>query len=193
MQFGYTEEQEQFRDIVARFLRERAPMTAVRTQMASELGHDPALWRGLAGELGLTGVHVPEDLGGQGFGLEELCIAQEELGRALTCGPFFASAVLATTALLELADESEQQALLPALVAGERIATLAWVERGGVWAASASSVVATADGDRVRLNGHKKYVLDGLAADLLLVVAREAAGWGLQQHQARGSGPCGAC
>ena len=84
--------------------------------------------------------------------------------------------MLATTALLELADESEQQALLPALVAGERIATLAWVERGGVWAASASSVVATADGDRVRLNGHKKYVLDGLAADLLLVVARAAGG-----------------
>ena len=42
MHFGYTGEQEQFRDIVARFLRERSPMTAVRVQMASERGHDPA-------------------------------------------------------------------------------------------------------------------------------------------------------
>ena len=60
MHFGYTGDQEQCRDIVARFLRERSPMTAVRAQMASERGHDPALWRGLAEELGLTGVHVPD-------------------------------------------------------------------------------------------------------------------------------------
>ncbi len=178
MHFGYTGEQEQFRDIVARFLRERSPMTAVRAQMASERGHDPALWRGLAEELGLTGVHVPERFGGQGFGLEELCIAQEELGRALTCAPFFASAVLATTALLELADEAEQEDLLPALVAGERVATLAWVERGGLWSADASELVATSNGDQVQLNGHKHYVIDGLAADLLLVVARTAGSAG---------------
>ena len=193
MHFGYTDEQEQFRGIVARFLRERAPVSAVRAQMASERGHDPALWRGIAGELGLTGVHVPEHLGGQGFGLEELCIAQEEFGRALTCAPFFASTVLATTALLEIADEAEQEALLPALVAGERVGTLAWVEQGGDWSASACAMLATPAADGVRLNGHKHYVIDGLAADLLLVVARTPgsvgnAGLGLYAVEADAAG-----
>ena len=173
--------QEQFRAIVARFLRDRAPVSAVRAQMASERGHDPGLWRALAQELGVTGVHVPEHCGGQGFGLEELCIAQEELGRALTCAPFFASAVLATSALLELADDDAQARLLPALVAGERIATLCWMEDSGDWRAEHCALTATGDGDDVRLDGHKTFVLDGLAADLLLVVARApgAAGLGL--------------
>ena len=189
MHFGYSPEQEQFRAVLARFLAERAPVAAVRAQMASERGHDPALWRALAEELGLTGVHLPERCGGQGFGFEELCIAQEELGRALTCAPLFASSVLASGALVELADAAEQEALLPALIAGERIATLAWMTRDGGWSADATTVRASATTDAMTLDGHAHFVIDGLAADLLLVVARDARDGALGLYAVDGAAP----
>jgi alkylation response protein AidB-like acyl-CoA dehydrogenase len=172
MRFGYTDEQEQFRAIVARFLRERSPVSEVRRQMASDAGYDRALWQQLATELGLTGIHVPEQLGGQGFGHVELGIALEEMGQALLCAPYFASSVLATEALLNIATEAEQNALLPPLVSGERLATLAWVESDGRWDVAATQLTAHGQGHACRLDGHKKFVLDGHHVDLLLVVAR---------------------
>jgi alkylation response protein AidB-like acyl-CoA dehydrogenase len=172
MRFGYSDEQEQFRAIVARFLRERSPPSEVRKHMASADGYERTLWQQLAGELGLTGVHVPESFGGQGFGYAELGIALEEMGQALFCAPYFASSVLATEVLLNIAAEAEQHELLPALVSGERIATLAWVEHGGRWDVATTTLTAHGQGDACRLDGHKKYVLDGHHADLLLVVAR---------------------
>ena len=172
MRFGYSDEQEQFRAIVARFLRERSPTSEVRKHMASASGFDRTLWQQLASELGLTGVHVPESVGGQGFGYGELGIALEEMGQALLCAPYFASCVLATEALLSVASDTEQAELLPSLVSGERLATLAWVERGGDWDIAATTLTATANGAEYFLDGHKKFVLDGHHADLLLVVAR---------------------
>ncbi|MGE3849256.1 MAG: acyl-CoA dehydrogenase family protein [Gammaproteobacteria bacterium] len=189
MHYGYSPEQEQFRAVLARFLAERAPVTAVRAQMASERGHDPALWRALAEELGLTGVHLPERCGGQGFGFEELCIAQEELGRALTCAPFFANSVLASGALVELADAAEQDALLPALIAGERIAALAWMTRDGAWSAEGTALRVSGTADAVALDGHAHFVIDGLAADLLLVVARDTRDGALGLYAVDGAAP----
>ena len=172
MRFGYSDEQEQFRAIVARFLRERSPTSEVRKHMASDNGFDRTLWQQLASELGLTGVHVPEQFGGQGFGYGELGIALEEMGQALLCAPYFASCVLATEALLRIATPAEQSEFLPALVSGERLATLAWVERGGDWDIAATTLTATAKGTDYLLDGHKTFVLDGHHADVLLVVAR---------------------
>jgi alkylation response protein AidB-like acyl-CoA dehydrogenase len=174
MHFGYSPEQEQFRDVVARFLRERSPLSVVRRQMERDQAYDPMLWQQLTDELGLAGIHVAERFGGAGFGYVELGIALEEMGRALVCAPVFASGVLATEALLNVASTEEQAALLPPLVAGSRGAPLAWVERGGDWDVAATTTTATPDGRSVVLDGHKKFVLDGDSADLLLVVARRA-------------------
>lgn len=176
MRYGYTEEQEQFRDIVRRFLREHSPSTAVRRQMVSDQGYDPGVWRRLCNELGLTGLHVPEELGGQGFGFVELGIALEEMGRSLLCAPFFASSVLATLALLHGATPEEQQELLPSLVSGETLATLAFTEPDGQWDFAQLATTATPAGGGYHLSGTKKFVLDGTLAQHILVVAREASG-----------------
>lgn len=172
MRFAFTDEQEQFRAIVRRFLRERAPITAVRQQMATTGGFDRGLWQQLNDELGLAGVHLPEAVGGQGFGFVELGIVLEELGRALTCAPYFATAVLAAEALLQVASADEQRALLPAIASGQRIATLAWVEADGRWDVAATTLTATPTAGGPVLDGRKKFVLDGVTADLVLVVAR---------------------
>ena len=172
MRFGFTDEQAQFRVVVRRFMRDRSPASDVRRQMASVDGYDRAVWQRLTRELGLTGIHVPEQYGGQGFGFVELGIVLEEMGRALFCAPFFATAVLATQALLNGATDAQKRALLPAIAVGERIATLAWVEANGRWDAGGIALTATSADGGYLLDGTKKFVLDGHTADLVIVAAR---------------------
>ena len=169
--YAYSDEQQQFRDIVQRFLGAHASSAQVRRDMAREDGFDPHTWQRLCDDLGLPGVHVPETLGGQGFGFVELGIALEEMGRTLLCAPFFSHAVLATLALRHVATQDEQSELLPALVTGERRATLAFLEHAGEFEPTTLATRVDEDG---RLLGRKSYVVDGASAELLLVVARDA-------------------
>ena len=92
MNFAFSDEQEEFRGVLRRFLEERAPATELRRTFASSGGYDTALWKQMAAELGLQGVHLPESAGGQGFGFLELGIVLEEMGRALLPSPYFATA-----------------------------------------------------------------------------------------------------
>ena len=66
MQFSFTDEQEAFRLSVRRFMEDKSPTTEVRKLMATPEGYDPAVWRQMSQELGLTGIHIPERYGGQG-------------------------------------------------------------------------------------------------------------------------------
>ncbi|MGA0600420.1 acyl-CoA dehydrogenase family protein [Caulobacter sp. KR2-114] len=173
MQWAFTGEQQEFRQVLRRYFQEVSPTPTVRRLMETEAGWERAAWRELNDTLGLCGVHVPEIYGGQGFGFVELGIVLEEMGRALVCAPFFASVVLATTAILNGASEAQKAALLPPLALGETIATLAFTEPNGRWDFGGVETTATPlDGGRYRLDGVKSFVLDGHTADLILVLAR---------------------
>jgi len=145
VQTEFSKEQNLLRDVVSRALRDKSPATAVREQMASDRGYDEAVWQELCGDAGLAGVHVPEAFGGAGGGAVELGIVAEEMGRTLFCGPWFASAVMAGTALLEAASESERQALLPGIANGSTIATLVLDDLNGP-AGVGGSIRAAEDG-----------------------------------------------
>ena len=82
MKFSFTDEQQEFRSVLRRFLEDKSPTTEVRRLMETDQGCDPEVWRQLSQELGLTAIHIPESYGGQGFGVGELAIAVEEMGRA---------------------------------------------------------------------------------------------------------------
>jgi alkylation response protein AidB-like acyl-CoA dehydrogenase len=172
IQYAFTDEQEQFRAAVRRFLADKSPTTEVRKLMATAEGYDPAVWRQLSDELALPGVHIPEEYGGAGFGMVELCIVTEELGRALLCAPYFSTAVLASNAILNAATDTQKAKLLPDLASGKRLAALAITELNGNWNPSAIELTATPEGDGYRLNGTKSYVVDGHIANLLVVAAR---------------------
>jgi len=172
MRFSFTDEQQEFRSVVRRFLENKSPTTAVRRLMATDVGYDPEVWRSLTGDLGLTAIHVPEIYGGQGFGISELAIAVEEMGRALFCAPYFASTVLATTAILKAGTDAQKQALLPDITAGKTIAALAFTEENGRWDAGGITMTATRVGETYRLDGIKSFVLDAHTADVIVVVAR---------------------
>lgn len=172
MSFSFTDEQTEFRHVLRRFMTDKSPTSEVRRLMETEEGFDEKVWRQLSQNLGLAGIHIPEDYGGQGFGFVELSIAVEEMGRALLCAPFFSSIVLAATAILNTADEAQKRALLPAIATGDVRATLAFTEDNGRWDNGGVAMEATAVGGSYQLNGVKSFVLDGHTAEQIVVLAR---------------------
>jgi alkylation response protein AidB-like acyl-CoA dehydrogenase len=177
--FELSHELRELRDTLRRFLSERAPMSEVRRLMATEEGYEPAVWHQLAGRLGVAGLGIPEALGGSGFGPLEQMVAMAEMGRALLCSPYFASAVLAANALLLCGDRAAQRELLPGVADGTTIATLAVPEQDGAWHTGRLRTRATRRGGGYVLTGRKHFVPDGHIASLLLVAAQAEGGPGL--------------
>jgi alkylation response protein AidB-like acyl-CoA dehydrogenase len=82
----------------------------------------PPFWSQLV-DLGWLGLHLPEDAGGSGYGLPELAVVLEELGRACAPGPFLPT-VLASGAIAALGDDDTRHALLPSLAGGTAVAAV---------------------------------------------------------------------
>jgi alkylation response protein AidB-like acyl-CoA dehydrogenase len=189
MQNGFSEDQMQFRAVVARFLQDKAGAPAARRLMDDPKGYDPEVWRQLCGELGLAGTHIPEEYGGFGFGAVELGIAAEEMGRHLYCGPFFASSVMAGYALMNGATVAAKERLLPEIASGASIHTLV-LDSVSSPDQVGSSVAATADD---RLHGLAPIVVDAQVAERLVVVARAHEGLGLYLVDAAADGVTVTC
>ncbi len=179
MNFGFSEEQEELRKMVRRFLDEKSPESEVRRLMATEEGYDPAVWRQMAQELALQGLGIPERFGGQGFGPVELYVVFEEMGAALLCAPYFSTVALAANALMNVGTEEDQARWLPGIAAGETIATLALTDDAGGWDLATTSTTAARSGDAWTVSGVRNYVTDGSVADLVLVPAMSDAGLSL--------------
>ncbi|GAA2589720.1 acyl-CoA dehydrogenase family protein [Actinomadura fulvescens] len=188
MRLVVTEEQEELRGALRRFFADKSPGTEVRRLMGTTTGYDPAVWAQMAGQLGLQGLTVPEEYDGSGFGVRELAIVLEEMGRALVCAPYFATVVLAATALQASGDEAARRDLLPGIAAGTTIATLAWTEDDR-WDPGSIAMTARRSDDGWLLDGTKTYVLDGHVADLVLVAARTPGG--LSLFAVDGAAPAG--
>ncbi|MDH3212462.1 MAG: acyl-CoA/acyl-ACP dehydrogenase [Myxococcales bacterium] len=174
MNFAFSEEQEAFRETLRRFLEEKSPTAEVFRLIETPEGHDPAVWKQMAAELGLQGLPIPEAYGGQGFGFLELGIALEEMGRVLLCSPYFSSVCLAASAVLNAASEKQRSALLPGIASGETIATLALLEESGSWDPASVGLEYAGEGDDCILDGGKRFVTDAAIADLVVVSARAA-------------------
>jgi alkylation response protein AidB-like acyl-CoA dehydrogenase len=176
MNFAFSEEQEELRSSVRRFLEDKSPMTEVRRLMETAEGYDPAVWKQMGEQLGLQAIAIPEEYGGVGFGYVELTVIFEEMGGALLCAPYFSTVALAANALLSSGDESAKKDLLPGIASGETIATLALTEDTGRWDLDGITLAATGKGGDWKLDGHKMFVIDGHTADLILVAGRTAKG-----------------
>jgi alkylation response protein AidB-like acyl-CoA dehydrogenase len=179
MNFAFTEEQEELRRTVRAFLENKSSEEAVRELMETEQGYDEAVWTQMAEQMGLQGLHIPEEYGGSGFSYVELGIVLEEMGRALLCAPFFSSVVLAANTLLQSGDDDAKKTYLPGIASGETIATLAYTEPSGKWDESGITMEATRSGDGYTLSGEKSFVLDGHTANLIIVAAKTDAGTSL--------------
>ena len=169
MNFGFSEEQDELRKMVRRFLEEKSPESEVRRLMATSEGYDPAVWAQMANELALQGLGIPEEYGGQGYGPVELYVVFEEMGAALLCSPYFSTVALAANALLLVGDDQSKSDYLPGIASGETIATVALTDDAGRWDLATTSTTAQREGDGFVLSGVRNYVTDGSTATLLFV------------------------
>jgi alkylation response protein AidB-like acyl-CoA dehydrogenase len=168
--FAFTEEQQELRAAARAFLADASSSERVRAAMASELGYDPGVWKRIGSELGWPAAIVPESCGGLGLGAVELIALAEVMGEALLCSPFFATVCLAAQAVLAAGNAEQQQRYLGPIAEGEARAALATAEPG--LAHDAVALEARREGDAYRLDGVKRYVVDGHSADWVVVSAR---------------------
>jgi alkylation response protein AidB-like acyl-CoA dehydrogenase len=118
---------------------------------------------------------IPEEMGGGGYGFDELAIVMEEAGRTLLPAPLLSTTVLATTTLLSVGGPLAGE-LLARIAGGDLIATVAVSEAQLHWDQADITTLAEESGDRWALSGSKPYVLDGTQASVILVAARTTAG-----------------
>lgn len=152
-------------DELARSLRSmlqtHAPWQDVLAGTERESTTDLALWKRIAQDQGLTGLAIPEELGGAGASWVEVAVVMEELGRAVAPVPYFTSAVLATALLLESGDRE----LLPKLASGESIAAVAIPFATNPYDMAGPAVTVSGDS----LSGTVGLVAGAIVADILLV------------------------
>jgi alkylation response protein AidB-like acyl-CoA dehydrogenase len=175
MDFDFTQEQVMLRGLTREFLTRESTPRAVRTLMEDPKGFSDATWQQIA-DMGLPGLAIDAGYGGQGLGMIELALVLEEMGRAAFPGPFFATSVLAATAIAASGQENQMARYLPDIASGRTKATLALIEDALAWTPSGVKMRAERRGDQFVLSGTKRFVPFAHVAGLILVVARTGSG-----------------
>ncbi|WP_021598965.1 acyl-CoA dehydrogenase [Actinomadura welshii] len=164
MAIGLTEEHEALAESVRGFADRNIPATAVRAALDADEETRPAFWPALA-EQGLLGLHLDEEHGGQGFGLLELAVVLEELGRAAAPGPFLPT-VLASAVIDASSNAKLRAELLPGLADGSRTAAVALD----------GELTGRRDGDSLVVSGTSATVLGAALADVLVLPVSDGDG-----------------
>ncbi|WP_176593978.1 acyl-CoA dehydrogenase family protein [Sphingobium sp. EM0848] len=171
MNFDFSDEQEQFRTQVRRFLEKADGLGEARKLLEGGMeGYSAATWSGLA-EMGVPAIAIPEEYGGLGLGALELCVVAEEIGRSLAPVPFLSSVGICSEAICMYGTDETKARWLPGLAEGSTIGTWAqaWDDRSG----SGDRPCVVENG---RLTGVKLPVLDGMLAHVAVVSAMDKTG-----------------
>ena len=177
MRFGLSSEQKLFQDSLGQYLRERVPLQRVRAFAERDEGRAADLVAGLA-ELGVSGLLIPEALGGVGLSALDACVAAETLGYHVAPAAFTANAVMVPAALRMAGSDAQQREWLPKIASGRAVVGASLSERSG--ARQGAGVLASGG----RLRGRALFVLD-FEADAYLV-ADALGGLHLVPADARG-------
>jgi alkylation response protein AidB-like acyl-CoA dehydrogenase len=179
-----SEEQSMLRDAAKSWVQEKSPVTAFRKMRDSgaELGYDVAAWNEMA-EMGWAGVIIPEEYGGSNFGYLSLGLILEELGRTLTASPLLSSGLAAASALILGGSDAQKSEWLPKIAEGTAVGALA-IDEG----AHHNPEKVAAEYKAGKITGRKTFVLEGMAADILIVSAKGPDGIGLYLVKADDAG-----
>ncbi|MDY6816980.1 MAG: acyl-CoA dehydrogenase [Pseudomonadota bacterium] len=171
MDFRLNEEQQMLQDTVARLVRGEYSFEKRLEYSESELGFSADFWKQL-GELGLTAVPFPEELGGfGGSGVEVQCV-MTELGRGLCIEPYLQSVVLGGGLVSQSGNDQQKEQWLGGIASGETRAAVALQEPQSFYDLNDVETRAEKSGDGYVLNGRKAVAIGGHCADLLVVSAR---------------------
>ena len=176
MKLALTEDQRLIKDSAVTLWKDKGAVQRLRRlrDTGDATGFSRELWAELAG-LGWLGLPFPEEHGGVGLGVTELCLVLEEAGRTLAPEPLLATTLLAGSALLLGDSDAARSAWLPGLIAGDVVGTLAWQERARRDDPPSCAAVATPAGPGVvSLHGNKREVIVGDQAGLIVVAAQHS-------------------
>jgi alkylation response protein AidB-like acyl-CoA dehydrogenase len=176
---------DQFRQSVHEVLKQASAVREPQPVWAPESVDELAARQGAS--LGWTGLLIEERWGGAGAGMGEAVIVAEGLGAHLTSMPFLSSAILVATALSVGGSPAQQERWLPGLACGRLAGAAALTGPAG--RIGLVDVQADGDGDGLVLRGESGFVLDGGAADILLVAARHAGEPGLELYIVESGSP----
>jgi alkylation response protein AidB-like acyl-CoA dehydrogenase len=182
--FARTDEQTMLGDTVREFLTSTGTLDSVREASLTDAAIDRDIWNGLR-EMGLLGLHVPEEYGGAGYSFVETAIVFEELGRRVSPVPFL-STVMAVQAILTAGSHEQKTTLIPPMASGEQITALAVFESAHDLDRVETS--ATPGDNGWVLSGTKRYVIDAPNADVYVLSAATEDGVGLFVVDARAEG-----
>ena len=171
MELALDEDQQLFHETTVRFIESELPVERTRALHDHPIGFDRD-WLTASAELGWFTMLVPEADGGgsvSGSGLIDATLIAEEIGRFVQPGPFIPMNVVAA-AIAAIGTATQRAELLPALMAGDTIATWAFADAAGNWDLG-MGLVATMTSDGFTLTGRRGYVQDAAAADVVLVTA----------------------
>lgn len=173
MNFNLSEEQTMIADSVARFVQDNYAFEARNESVALPHGFNTAHWQQFA-ELGWLSIPFAQEYGGFGGGPVDTMVIMQELGRGLVAEPFLPT-VLLFGALIEAGANSEvKDALIPQIIAGELQGGFAFTERQSRYEITDIKCRARQEGTDWVLNGEKTVVLNGAAAQKLVVLARSS-------------------
>jgi acyl-CoA dehydrogenase len=173
MDFNLSEEQQAIAELAARIFADQATPERVKEVEGGTERIDHALWSKLA-EANLLGIALPEDVGGSGYGIVELCLVLEQQGRRVAPVPLLPTLAMAALPIAELGTAEQRARWLPGVVDGDTILTAALAELGS--GTLGPGVTATPDGTAWRLHGAAKSVPAAHLAARVLVPARLPGG-----------------
>jgi alkylation response protein AidB-like acyl-CoA dehydrogenase len=171
MNFDLTEEQQIIVDAVEKFVRNDSPVERFRKLREDPRGWEPSVWEQM-GEMGWLGVCFPEAQGGFGGRFVDVALILEQLGRGLVPEPMIPSVVLAGGLVSRFGSEAQREALLAPMIEGRTSLAFAYAERQSRYELADCRTRAEKRGRAFRLEGEKVWVLNGHAADHILVLAR---------------------
>ena len=169
MDFSFDEVQEDVRSLARSILGDQVTLERLKELEAGTERLDRRLWAELA-KANLLGLALPEDVGGMGYGIMELCILLEEAGRRVAPIPLLATIAMAALPIAEFGTAEQRQRYLPPVIDGSSLLTAALQEPGGRDPLAPSTTARPADGGWV-LDGEKVAVPWAMVADRVLVPA----------------------
>lgn len=164
-----TDEQKEIRDLARRIAEEK--IKPVRAELDESETFPWEIMKVLA-DAGMFGVYIPEEYGGLGMGVFELCLVTEELSKA--CGGVavsYAACGLGAYPILLMGSEEQKKKYLPQIASGEKLAAFCVTESGAGSDVSGMRTTARREGDHYRLNGVKQWITNGSVADIYCVIA----------------------
>ena len=173
MNFDLTEEQQMIQDQAAKFVAAESPVSRFRKLREDEIGWDKAMWAKMA-EQGWLSIAIPEEQGGFGGSFLDMAIILEQLGRGLVPEPMIASAVLAGGILSDIGTEAQRDEFLSPMMEGSTSLAFAYAEKQSRYNLNDCATKAEKSGEGFTISGEKVWVLNGHAADQIIVVARTA-------------------